>query len=404
MKYKALAAAAAAVTIFSAASAFAAAPYTDLGSLPSRDAVDYLYDTQCLTFVNGNTFSPDKVMTRGEVAQLIYDAAANLPLADLSFTDVTPGRPADAMAAVSAQGILSGYADGSFQPDKEVTREEFAGVLYRYLQYCRLADADGDVAPYDDEASVLPENLQAVQVLHSKNIMVPEDNMFRPKEGMTRREAADVIYRLLHSDEQYVSHVQIMMQVIKCIDAEYGSTLAYFQYGTMYWDGNTLVLGVKGRPGKYLQDRIEDNVSRPDAVVIRKARFSRTDYGRIMNQAINVLVRSEGVQNYVGAVPDYAGEQIVMTVRRPVSQQTIDALVKRVGADVLRIEMAAAPGAAKVVQQVRPGDDVSDEEAKSEEAASAAAPVRHDEEANYSPLIDRATSKAIAVVENDNMT
>ena len=62
------------------------------------------------------------------------------------------------------------------------------------------------------------------------------------------------------------------------------------------------------------------------------------------------------------------------------------------------------PGAAKVVQQVRPGDDVSDEEAKSEEAASAAAPVRHDEEANYSPLIDRATSKAIAVVENDNMT
>ena len=166
MKYRALAAVLGTAAILSAGAASAEAPYTDLNTLPQRAAVDYLYDTQCLTFVTGDQFHPNTVLTRGDLAQLIYNAAANMPLANPEFKDVQPGRAADAMAAVAAQGILTGYEDGSFQPDKEVTREEFAGVLYRYLQYCRLADADGEVEAYADESDVSPAELTAVQVLH----------------------------------------------------------------------------------------------------------------------------------------------------------------------------------------------------------------------------------------------
>ena len=368
MKYRALAAVLGTAAILSAGAASAEAPYTDLNTLPQRAAVDYLYDTQCLTFVTGDQFHPNTVLTRGDLAQLIYNAAANMPLANPEFKDVQPGRAADAMAAVAAQGILTGYEDGSFQPDKEVTREEFAGVLYRYLQYCRLAGADGEEEAYADESDVSPAELTAVRVLHSKNIMVPDDNYFRPKDGITRMEAAEVIYRLLHSDEDYVSHVQVEMQVMKCLNAEYGSAVAYFRYGTMYWEGNTLVLGIKGSPGRYLEDRIEHEVTRADAVSIRRVRLSRSDYDRILNSAVNTIVRMEGVQTYVGSIPDYVNEQVVVTVRRPVSEQTLKALTERVGAGY------------DVDRRGRRHDNIS-----------------------YSPLVDQATSNAIAYVENDVM-
>ena len=215
MKYRALAAVLGTAAILSAGAASAEAPYTDLNTLPQRAAVDYLYDTQCLTFVTGDQFHPNTVLTRGDLAQLIYNAAANMPLANPEFKDVQPGRAADAMAAVAAQGILTGYEDGSFQPDKEVTREEFAGVLYRYLQYCRLADADGEVEAYADEGDVSPAALTAVQVLHSKNIMVPEDNRFRPKDGITRMEAAEDINLQHKTDEDYVTHEQVEKKIKK---------------------------------------------------------------------------------------------------------------------------------------------------------------------------------------------
>ena len=90
-------------------SVFAAAPYTDLGGLKSRVAIDYLYDNNCLSFAPGTTFSPQQVLTRGDLAQLIYGTALNLPTAPLNFTDAPSPKANDAMAAVASHGILEGF-------------------------------------------------------------------------------------------------------------------------------------------------------------------------------------------------------------------------------------------------------------------------------------------------------
>ena len=66
----------------------------------------------------------------------------------------------------------------------------------------------------------------------------------------------------MHSDGDYTSHVQVESQVIKAINAEYGSVPIYFRSGTMYWDGDTLVLGIKGAPSKYLKQRLRDDVAK----------------------------------------------------------------------------------------------------------------------------------------------
>ncbi|MBW4695544.1 MAG: S-layer homology domain-containing protein [Lyngbya sp. HA4199-MV5] len=59
--------------------------------------------------------------------------AASTPAAQpKQFTDVPAGYWASApIAALSAQGILTGFPDGSFQPNKPITRVEFAAIVQR---------------------------------------------------------------------------------------------------------------------------------------------------------------------------------------------------------------------------------------------------------------------------------
>ena len=390
----------AAAAILSVSAVSADAPYTDLGSLTDRAAVDYLYDTQCLTFITGDSFEPNRVLTRGDLAQLLYNSAANIPLAPVeaaSARDIPSGTAGDAMKSVAAQGILAGYQDGNFHPEEPVSREEFADVIYRYLKYNHLADPDKAVKPYADAASITPAYAQTIDVLHSKNIMVPADNYFHPKEGMTRADAAQVFYRLMHSDGEYTSHVQVESQLIKVINAEYGSVPIYFRSGTMYWDGDTLVLGIKGAPSKYLKQRIDTEVAKPQAIKIRRVSLSHSDYSQLMTKAIHCVVDSEGVQNYVGALPDYVNEQVVLTVRHPVSKATLAELAKRVGTGRVRLETAPIAGKTPIVQVAGKAEETVETVSTTEKD------MKKDTKQLYSKLLDDTTSSAITSVQNDVM-
>ncbi|WP_298761574.1 S-layer homology domain-containing protein [uncultured Megasphaera sp.] len=389
MKPKKLAALFVTFTLFSGVTALAEAPYTDLGGLKSRAAIDYLYDNQCLDFAAGKTFAPQQVLTRGDLAQLIYSVALKLPESPLVFSDAPTPKANDAMAAMAAQGILKGYEDGSFHPDEPVTREEFAAVLYRYLKYCGLEEIENHQLPYGDIADVAPENRTAVEYLQRKDLMTTTDNLFRPREGMTRAAAAETIYHMMHSDADYVSHVDVESQVIRALNAEYGSMPAFFQQGTLYWDGDKLVLGFRGSPRMFLKQRLKKDVSRYDVLVFRHVRFARADYDQLMTRAINCIVSEEGVQNYVGSVPDYKNETIDVIVRRPLADTTVQKLNERIGKGVVRIHDVRT--AAMRPQPASPAGETKKADTDTNKDLS------------HSPLYDEATNAAVNSVIRDAM-
>lgn len=78
-------------------------------------------------------------------------------------------------------------------------------------------------------------------------------------------------------------------------------------------------------------------MTRNDVLELRHVRFARADYDQLMTRAINCIVSEEGVQNYVGSVPDYKNEKIDVIVRRPLADTTIQKLDERVGKGVVRI-------------------------------------------------------------------
>lgn len=58
-------------------------------------------------------------------------------------------------------------------------------------------------------------------------------------------------------------------------------------------------------------------MTRNDVLELRHVRFARADYDQLMTRAINCIVSEEGVQNYVGSVPDYKNEKSMSSYAGP---------------------------------------------------------------------------------------
>ena len=75
--------------------------------------------------------APQKTVTRGMAAQLLYEAAGRPAVSGACpFSDVS-GEYSSAVTWAAAEGCLSGVGDGTFAPDRPVTRQEFAAILWR---------------------------------------------------------------------------------------------------------------------------------------------------------------------------------------------------------------------------------------------------------------------------------
>lgn len=87
--------------------------------------------------ISSDRFAPDQIMTREQMSVLLSRALklssqAGGGAAAKGFTDVPAGSwSAGAIAAMSSNGLVDGYADGTFRPRASLTRGEMAALLSR---------------------------------------------------------------------------------------------------------------------------------------------------------------------------------------------------------------------------------------------------------------------------------
>ena len=74
---------------------------------------------------------PTQAVTRGQVALILYQAAGCPVVSDeIPFTDI-PEQYEDAVTWAAAQGLVQGGGNERYAPNRWVTRQEFATILYR---------------------------------------------------------------------------------------------------------------------------------------------------------------------------------------------------------------------------------------------------------------------------------
>lgn len=111
---------------------------TDVEAKPGNwkyDSVKYVTDREIMGGVGGsNQFLPDDKLSRSMFATVLYRAAGE-PYVEYQpvFSDVPDGKwYSKAILWANEQGIVSGYTDGSYGIDDNITREQIAKMLYLY--------------------------------------------------------------------------------------------------------------------------------------------------------------------------------------------------------------------------------------------------------------------------------
>lgn len=143
-------------------------------------------------YINGypdGTFRPGKSMTRAEAASILAKLQ-RLPLTDSSkpaFSDADGWYNAVINAVVKA-GYMKGYPDGSFKPDKPITRAEFATMLSHFMSAKTASN------PFTDTNGNWAK--EAIDKAYTQGIIKGyEDNTFRPAADVSRAEAVAMVNR-----------------------------------------------------------------------------------------------------------------------------------------------------------------------------------------------------------------
>ena len=133
-------------------------PFTDVKSTAwYYNAVKYVYENNLMAGTGDTTFDPEVSLTRAMTAQLFYNLEGKPAVTgDSTFTDVTSGHWAvDAITWAAQNDIVAGIGGGLYDPDSNVTREQFAVMLYKYARFKGYdLTATGDLTQFPDAGSI----------------------------------------------------------------------------------------------------------------------------------------------------------------------------------------------------------------------------------------------------------
>src|SRR3989304_903996 len=126
--------------------------------------------------------------------------AAGINTVQASFFDVPTDHPnKEAIDFVQAQGIVSGYPDGTYQPDKKLNRAEFSKIIIssRFaendINSCTKADAFYKLSLFSDvDNGAWFENYVCV-AKDNKIIQGYGDGSFKPGNTIIYAEAAKIV-------------------------------------------------------------------------------------------------------------------------------------------------------------------------------------------------------------------
>ncbi|WP_230193086.1 immunoglobulin-like domain-containing protein [Paenibacillus sp. CECT 9249] len=145
------------------------------------------------------TFGPNRPMSRAELIAVICRLLGlEAVQGEFAFTDTRPDAWYAGFAnAAHEAGIVQGYADGTLQPNRNVTREEAFAMLYRALNK-RLETSNRETVRFADHDDISAWAKEAVQALvQAQAVKGYPDGTLQPKGHITRAEAAAVLIYFL---------------------------------------------------------------------------------------------------------------------------------------------------------------------------------------------------------------
>ena len=244
-------------------------------------AKKWIIDAVNLGFVSGyedGTFKPDKTITRAEFSKLLNNALKVDITQKLSFLDVNENEwfYKEIQKSVAA-GFFSGYENNTFKPNNPIRRQEVAKVVSGAMT---TGNIEGEGATLLSDYNTIQEWAKtSVNTVYNKGYLLGyPDKTYMPSKALTRAEAVKIIYEIIDNE-----------------NIEYGFNITNYNesYSSAVVVGNLNILDSVGTGNVYIK-----NVVVLGDIVISAENVSSVELAHVT--ARNIIV--EGKNNPVKIV------------------------------------------------------------------------------------------------------
>ena len=174
-------------------------PFTDVDSDDwFLAAVQYVYENDRMAGTSSTTFQPEVNLTRAMAAQVLYNLEGQPAVTgDTTFTDAADAGDWAVKAITWAEqtGVVAGIGDGLFDPTSNVTREEFAQMMYNYASYKEYdLTLEGDLSQFEDASAISGWAETAMSWANGSGLINGhDDGTIDPQGTTTRAQAASIL-------------------------------------------------------------------------------------------------------------------------------------------------------------------------------------------------------------------
>ena len=178
--------------------------FTDTSGHWAKTAIDYVVSKGYFAGLSNTEFGPNKSITRGQFVSVLgrmLNVNVN-DYKDQNFKDVKSGMYySPYITWANKVGIASGVGQGNFAPDKELTREEMAVMMTKFLKVSgKNLNAKGKTNAFKDEDKIQGWAKDSVKEMARLGIVSGMgDGNFAPKSSFTRAQVAQVLYNIDHN-------------------------------------------------------------------------------------------------------------------------------------------------------------------------------------------------------------
>lgn len=178
--------------------------FTDISGHWAKTAIDYVVSKGYFAGLSNTEFGPNKSITRGQFVSVLgrmLNVNVN-DYKDQNFKDVKSGMYySPYITWANKVGIVSGVGQGNFAPDKELTREEMAVMMTKFLKVSgKNLNAKGNTNSFKDEEKIQGWAKDSVKEMARLGVVSGMgDGSFAPKSQFTRAQVAQVLYNIDHN-------------------------------------------------------------------------------------------------------------------------------------------------------------------------------------------------------------
>lgn len=193
-----------------------AAKLKDIKNSWAKGAIEELVAADIISGYPDQTFKPSKEVSRAEFAKILTKAMEWKQEGKADYTDLTSHWAEDFIATVESHKVITGYPDGTFKPNRSISRAEILTMLTRSLKLGEKAETTDAWLPSFIDLNTEHWAFKNVEAANQLGILPSYiDAELKPDEYVTRAETAYLVNSM--------RKLQVLEGVVAAVDEENGT-------------------------------------------------------------------------------------------------------------------------------------------------------------------------------------